>query len=70
MPSARPRVPRVMPSRARAIAHTRAYKASQGFSRTPPCALDLTGARDHRCLGMKTVIGTVRTNLIFQNRYA
>jgi hypothetical protein len=27
-----------------------AYKASQGFDRTPPRALDLTGARDHRSL--------------------
>jgi hypothetical protein len=44
MPSARPRVPRVAPSRARAIARARAYKANQGFSRTPPRALDLTGA--------------------------
>jgi hypothetical protein len=31
-------------------AHARAYKASQGFSRTPPRALDLTGARDRRSL--------------------
>jgi hypothetical protein len=46
-PSARPRV---APSRARAIARARAYKASQGFSRTPPRALDLTGARDRRSL--------------------
>ena len=28
----------------------RAYKASQGFSRTPLLALDLTGARDRRSL--------------------
>jgi hypothetical protein len=28
----------------------RAYKAGQGFSHTPPRALDLTGARDHRSL--------------------
>jgi hypothetical protein len=28
----------------------RAYKASQGFSCTPPRALDLTGARDRRSL--------------------
>jgi hypothetical protein len=34
----------VSPTRARA------YKASQGFSRTPPRALDLTGARDRRSL--------------------
>jgi hypothetical protein len=31
-------------------ARARAYKASQGFSRTPPRALDLTGARDRRSL--------------------
>jgi hypothetical protein len=30
--------------------HARAYKASQGFSRTPPRALDFTGARDRRSL--------------------
>jgi hypothetical protein len=35
---------------ARAIARARAYKASQGFNRTPPLALDLAGAQDHRCL--------------------
>jgi hypothetical protein len=31
-------------------ARARAYKASQGFSCTPPHALDLTGARDRRSL--------------------
>jgi hypothetical protein len=31
-------------------AHARAYKASRSFSRTPPRALDLTRARDHRSL--------------------
>jgi hypothetical protein len=31
-------------------ARTRAYKASQGFSRTPLRALDLTGVRDRRSL--------------------
>jgi hypothetical protein len=31
-------------------AHARAYKASQGFSRTPPRALDLTRARNRRSL--------------------
>jgi hypothetical protein len=49
-PSARPHAPRIAPSRARAIARTHAYKASQGFSRTPPLALDLTGARDRLSL--------------------
>jgi hypothetical protein len=47
-PGARPRAPRITPSQARAIA--RAYKASQGFNRTPPLALDLAGAQDHRRL--------------------
>jgi hypothetical protein len=31
-------------------ARARANKASRSFSRTPPRALDLTGARDHRRL--------------------
>jgi hypothetical protein len=31
-------------------ARARAYKASRSFNRTPPCALDLTGARDRRSL--------------------
>jgi hypothetical protein len=31
-------------------AHAHAYKANRSFSRTPPCALDLTGARDLRSL--------------------
>jgi hypothetical protein len=34
-------------------ARARAYKASRGFSRTPPRALDLTGARDHRSFPCK-----------------
>jgi hypothetical protein len=34
-------------------AHARAYKAGQGFSRTPPRALDLTRARDRRSLRCK-----------------
>jgi hypothetical protein len=32
------------------LARARAYKASQGFGRTPPRTLDLTRARDHRSL--------------------
>ena len=31
----------------------RAYKAHRSFNCTPPRALDLTGARDHRCLPCK-----------------
>jgi hypothetical protein len=34
-------------------ARARAYKAGQGFSRTPPRALDLTRARDRRSLRCK-----------------
>jgi hypothetical protein len=47
-PDARPRVPRVAPSQAGAVARARAYKTTRGFDRTPPHALDLTGALDHR----------------------
>jgi hypothetical protein len=49
-PGARPRAPRATPSQARATAHARAYNASRGFNRTPPLALDLAGAQDHRRL--------------------
>jgi hypothetical protein len=54
-PSPRPRVPRTAPRQATPVspARARAYKASQGFSRTPPRALDLTGARDRRSLPCK-----------------
>jgi hypothetical protein len=34
-------------------ARARAYKACRSFNRTPPRALDLTGARDHRRLPCK-----------------
>jgi hypothetical protein len=34
-------------------ARARAYKAHRSFNRTPPHALDLTGARDHRRLPCK-----------------
>jgi hypothetical protein len=49
-PGARPRVPRAAPSQTRAPARARAYKASQGFNRTPPLALNLAGAPVHRRL--------------------
>jgi hypothetical protein len=49
-PGAQPHAPRAAPSQARATACARAYKASQGFNRTPPVALDLTGAQDRRRL--------------------
>jgi hypothetical protein len=49
-PGAQPRAPRAAQSQACANARARAYKASQGFNRTPPLALDLAGAQDHRRL--------------------
>ena len=45
-----PRVPHRAKPRPCPLSHARAYKASQGFSRTPPRALDLTGARNRRSL--------------------
>jgi hypothetical protein len=49
-PGARPRTHRATPSQTRAPACARAYKASRGFNRTPPLALNFTGAPDHRRL--------------------
>jgi hypothetical protein len=45
-PGAQPRAHRVAPSQTRATSRSRAYKASQGFNRTPSLALDLAGAQD------------------------
>jgi hypothetical protein len=45
-PGARPRAHHVAPSQTRA--HARAYKADRGLDRTPPLALNLTGAQVHR----------------------
>jgi hypothetical protein len=47
-PDARPRTHRAAPSQTRAPAC--AYKASRGFNRTPPLALNRIGVPDHRCL--------------------
>jgi hypothetical protein len=51
---ARPAPEPVCPAPRRAMlvspARARAYKPSQGFSRTPPCALDLTRARERQSL--------------------
>jgi hypothetical protein len=49
-PGARPRAHRATPSQTRAPARARAYKANRGFNRTPPLALNLTGAPDHQRL--------------------
>jgi hypothetical protein len=47
-PTLAPACPASRQSRAGAVAHARAYKAPRDFDRTPPHALDLTGAPDHR----------------------
>jgi hypothetical protein len=49
-PAPDPARPASHQAEARAIACTRAYKASQGFNHTPPLALDLARAQDHRRL--------------------
>jgi hypothetical protein len=60
-PTPAPRMPRVAPSRASAVARTRAYKATRDFDRTPPRALDLTGAPDHRRCPVHGVHAATRT---------
>jgi hypothetical protein len=47
-PDARPRARRVAPSQTHAHARARANKADRGLDRTPPLALYLSGAQDHR----------------------
>jgi hypothetical protein len=49
-PGARPRAHRTVPSRTRAPARARAYKANRGYDRTPPLALNLAGVQVHRRL--------------------
>jgi hypothetical protein len=47
-PAPEPACPKLRQATPVSHARARAYKASQGFSRTPPRALDLTGARDRQ----------------------
>jgi hypothetical protein len=47
-PTPTPACPASRQSRAGAVVRARAYKAPRDFDRTPPRALDLTGAPDHR----------------------
>jgi hypothetical protein len=47
-PTHAPACPASRQGRAGAVAHARAYKAPRDFDRTPPHALDLTEAPDHR----------------------
>jgi hypothetical protein len=49
-PDARPRAHRAAPSQTHAHACARAYKADWSLDRTPPLALNLAGAQDHRRL--------------------
>jgi hypothetical protein len=44
-----------------AMAHARAYKALRDFDRTPPHALDLIGAQNHRRLPVHGVPVAART---------
>jgi hypothetical protein len=43
------------------MAHARAYKAPRDFDRTPPHALDLTGAQNHRRLPVHGVPAAARS---------
>jgi hypothetical protein len=59
---ARPtRAPASRQSQAGAMARARAYKASRDFNCTPPHALDLTGAQNHRRLPVHSVPATARS---------
>jgi hypothetical protein len=49
-PRPTPRAPRRAEPRLCPPARARAYKVPSGVDRTPPCTLDLTGARNHRRL--------------------
>jgi hypothetical protein len=60
-PVARPRAHRAVTNKTHARART--YKASHGLNRTPPLALDLAGAQDHRRLPCtRRVSGRPRTH--------
>jgi hypothetical protein len=48
------------PRQAMPVSTARAYKANQGSSRTPPRALDLTGARDRRSCPANGMPATAR----------
>jgi hypothetical protein len=60
-PDARPACPASRQSPADAMARARAYKAPRDLDRTPPHALDLTGAQIHRCLPVHGVSATARS---------
>jgi hypothetical protein len=60
-PDARPACPASRQSPAGAMALARAYKAPRDFDRTPPHALDLTGAQNHRRLPVHGVPAAARS---------
>jgi hypothetical protein len=60
-PEARPACPASRQSPAGAMALARAYKAPRDFDRTPPHALHLTGAQNHRRLPLHGVPAAART---------
>jgi hypothetical protein len=62
-PGARPHAHRAAPSQTCAPARAHAYKASRGFNRMPPLALNLTGAPHHqRLLCARRASGHPRTD--------
>jgi hypothetical protein len=60
-PDARPACPASRQSQAGAMARARAYKMPRDFDRTPPHALDLTGAQTHRRLPVHGVSAAARS---------
>jgi hypothetical protein len=60
-PDARPACPASCQSPAGAMARARAYKAPRDFDRTPPHALDLTEAQNHRRLPVHEVPAAARS---------
>jgi hypothetical protein len=60
-PDARPTCPASHQRPAGAMARARAYKAPKDLDRTPPLALDLTGAQTHRRLPLHGVSAAARS---------
>jgi hypothetical protein len=61
MPARAPACPASRQSQAGTMARARAYKAPRDFDRTPPHALDLTGAQTHRRLPVHGVFAAARS---------
>jgi hypothetical protein len=60
-PTRAPACPASRQGRVGAVAHARAYKAPRDFDRTPPHALDLIGAQNHRRLPVHGVPAAARS---------